>query len=91
MKNKKLKVSLVQTDIVWENAAKNKKLFEKKIGNCSDSDLIILPEMFTTGFSMNPEKLAETMDTEPGYAASWRELPGNPSSDEGEPRREKWP
>lgn len=61
----KLKTALIQSDIVWENPAKNRNRFQEKIIAISDIiDLIILPEMFTTGFSMTPEKIAETMDGE---------------------------
>ncbi|MEX6626637.1 nitrilase family protein [Tenacibaculum salmonis] len=59
----KLKTVLVQSDIVWENPKENRKNFQEKINKLSsDIDLIILPEMFTTGFTMNPNSLAETMN-----------------------------
>lgn len=55
-----LKVALLQADLVWEDVAANLELFEKKISTLSsDVDLIILPEMFSTGFSMNADSLAE--------------------------------
>jgi len=50
---KKLKISAIQTDIVWENIEKNLQNIEKKILNAEDSDIFILPEMFTTGFTNN--------------------------------------
>ena len=54
-----LKITLVQSELVWENPAKNLEKFEKALLNCSDSgDLIILPEMFSTGFSMNPSSFS---------------------------------
>ncbi|MDR6969147.1 putative amidohydrolase [Flavobacterium arsenatis] len=60
-----MKIALIQTDIIWEDADQNRKNFEEKINTiASDVDLIILPEMFTTGFSMHPEALAETMKGE---------------------------
>ena len=60
-----MKVALIQTDIIWEDAKQNRKNFEAKINTiASDVDLIVLPEMFTTGFSMHPETLAESMDGE---------------------------
>lgn len=56
----KLKTALLQADLKWEDAAANRDLFEKEIQRLSgDVDLIILPEMFSTGFSMNAEALAE--------------------------------
>jgi len=58
-----LKVAIIQTDLVWENAEQNRISFSKKINAISSPvDLIVLPEMFTTGFSMNPTEIAETMD-----------------------------
>ena len=60
---KHLTVALVQTDLVWENPEQNKINISKKIDAISEkTDLIILPEMFTTGFTMNPYDFAETMD-----------------------------
>lgn len=53
MKND-LQISLIQLDLQWENPQSNYALIEKKIASLPiDQDLIILPEMFTTGFSMN--------------------------------------
>ncbi len=54
-----LTVSLIQTDLHWEERDANLAMFEEKIWNLEETDLIVLPEMFTTGFSMNSEKLAE--------------------------------
>ncbi|CAM1371329.1 Omega-amidase YafV [Tenacibaculum sediminilitoris] len=60
-----LKAALIQADLVWENPTANKKRFEEKINNLTeDIDLIVLPEMFTTGFTMNASTVAETMDGE---------------------------
>ncbi|HSH67464.1 MAG TPA: amidohydrolase [Bacteroidia bacterium] len=60
-----LKVTLIQSELFWENKEKNLEQFLKKINAISQpTDLIILPEMFTTGFSMNPKKLAEGMTGE---------------------------
>ncbi len=62
MKNN-LKVALIQTDLVWENPEQNRLHFSEKIDALSEGvELIILPEMFSTGFSMNPSEVAETMD-----------------------------
>jgi predicted amidohydrolase len=64
-----LRVSLVQFDVVWEspelNRAKLDLMLEPLIGQ---TDLILLPEMFTTGFSMNASDLAETME---GESVAW--------------------
>lgn len=60
-----LKITIIQSELVWENSAQNRQVFLEKIKSISEVvDLIILPEMFTTGFTMNPEKVAETMDGE---------------------------
>lgn len=55
-----LKVTIIQSELHWENAEANRAMFSDKIQNIEEEiDLIVLPEMFTTGFSMNAEKLAE--------------------------------
>jgi omega-amidase len=64
-----LKITIIQSDLFWENKEKNLELFSQKIASISEAtDLIVLPEMFTTGFSMSPEKFAEPMK---GNAVSW--------------------
>jgi omega-amidase len=64
-----LKVTLIQSNLHWENIELNLEMFTKKISMISgDTDLIILPEMFTTGFSMQAEKFAEPMN---GRTVSW--------------------
>ena len=56
----KLNVALLQANLEWEKIEENLRNFEEKIGRLSEVvDIIILPEMFTTGFSMNAENLAE--------------------------------
>ena len=60
-----LKVALIQSDLVWENPKQNRDNFAAKIRTITKPvDLIILPEMFTTGFTMNPGPIAETMEGE---------------------------
>lgn len=56
---KDLTISLIQSNLYWEQIDANLAMFEEKIWSIEDSDLIVLPEMFTTGFSMNAEQLAE--------------------------------
>ncbi|SNR66513.1 amidohydrolase [Lutibacter flavus] len=57
-----LKIALIQADLIWQNAEQNRINFSKKINAISEPvDLIVLPEMFTTGFSMQPQKIAEYM------------------------------
>ncbi|MCO6499478.1 MAG: amidohydrolase [Vicingus serpentipes] len=58
-----LKISIIQTDIYWEDVEKNLDEFTKKIKDIrEETDIIVLPEMFNTGFSMRSKKLAEKMD-----------------------------
>ncbi|MDH5412835.1 MAG: amidohydrolase [Flavobacteriaceae bacterium] len=60
-----LKIALIQSELIWEYPEKNRINFSKKILSIKeDIDLIILPEMFTTGFTMNPYEIAETMQGE---------------------------
>lgn len=64
-----LKTALIQTELSWENPNENKALLQEKINAISQYvDLIVLPEMFTSGFTMNPKNVAQTMQ---GDAISW--------------------
>lgn len=64
-----IKISLVQSDLVWETPIENLKKFEKKISDLKGkTDIVLIPEMFTTGFSMNPQPIAETMN---GQTIAW--------------------
>ena len=59
----------IQTDLVWENAQQNIAFIEEKINTLATGvDLIVLPEMFTTGFTIHPEKVAEKMN---GFSVLW--------------------
>lgn len=60
-----LTITGIQTHLHWENPVANLNMLEEKIKSISDrTEIVILPEMFSTGFSMKPETLAETMDGE---------------------------
>lgn len=60
-----MKIALIQSGLFWENAKKNRSNFESKINQLdSEVNLIVLPEMFSTGFSMNASAVAETMQGE---------------------------
>lgn len=60
--SKELKIVAIQTNVIWQNAAENRVCFEQKISQLdTDTDLILLPEMFSTGFTMKPSSVAETM------------------------------
>lgn len=63
--NRELKITIIQADLVWQDKQANFRRFEQKIGQIETStDLIVLPEMFTTGFSMTPAAFAEDMNGE---------------------------
>lgn len=55
-----MKISLLQADLRWEEAAMNRELFASMIDNAPAADLFVLPEMFATGFVTRPEDVAET-------------------------------
>ena len=60
-----MKIALIQSSLFWENPTANRNYFEEIINAINEAvDLIVLPEMFTTGFSMNPKAVAETMQGE---------------------------
>ena len=60
-----LTITGIQTALHWENASANRKMFEEKINSITDkTEIIIIPETFSTGFSMKPKDLGETMDGE---------------------------
>lgn len=64
-----MKIAIIQTELSWENPNENKALLKEKINAISQYvDLIVLPEMFTSGFTMNPKNVAQTMQ---GEAISW--------------------
>lgn len=59
-----LKITLVQPEIVWEDRQANLEKYDALIPAIEQTDVIILPEMFTTGFSMQASKIKESMDGE---------------------------
>jgi omega-amidase len=64
-----LTITLIQPDLYWEDVSANLAMLENKIMGIEErTELVILPEMFSTGFSMRPAALAETMD---GISVSW--------------------
>ena len=59
-----LTITTIQTDLVWENKAANLQMLEKKINDLRErTEIVVLPEMFSTGFTMR-SSLAEGMDGE---------------------------
>lgn len=64
-----LTVALLQTSLIWENREQGLVAMQKRLERDAPSaDLIVLPEMFTTGFTMNAREHAEEMD---GPAVTW--------------------
>lgn len=64
-----IKITLVQPDIIWEEVAQNLKMLDSMLeGILEDTDLLILPETFSTGFTMRANLFAEG---ENGMAVSW--------------------
>ena len=58
-----MKIVLIQSDLCWEDSLKNRNNFESKINQIDlQADLIVLPEMFSTGFTMNALVMAEAMN-----------------------------
>ncbi|MEM9053125.1 MAG: amidohydrolase [Bacteroidota bacterium] len=56
----KLKVALLQTELAWENPEANLQMLERNLAKLpAEIDLVVLPELFSTGFTMNPQKVAE--------------------------------
>jgi omega-amidase len=69
MRAEQLHITLIQPDIVWEDKTANLQQYEKMIaGITGNKHIVVLPEMFSTGFSMAPERLAEPMD---GASVKW--------------------
>ncbi|MBO9582664.1 MAG: nitrilase family protein [Flavobacterium sp.] len=67
-----MKIALIQTDLFWQDANKNRENFDSKIDEIqSEVNLIVLPEMFSTGFTMNASEVAETMQ---GETIEWMKL-----------------
>ena len=53
-----LEIALIQTSLIWENPEVNRELFDQKISGIPNHvDMIVLPEMFTTGFTMTPQQI----------------------------------
>jgi omega-amidase len=64
-----LNFTLIQSHLHWEDPVKNLSLLEEKINSIPDkTEIVVLPEMFSTGFSMRPQVLAEPMS---GPSVAW--------------------
>lgn len=71
-----LTLTIIQTDLIWEDKIANLNMLQQKIDAIEErTEVIILPEMFNTGFTMQPELFAETME---GETVQWmKELAAN--------------
>lgn len=63
-----LKITIIQTALDWEDVETNLSRFDLFLSRAGETDLIILPEMFNTGFTMNTEGVYEEMD---GRTVGW--------------------
>src|SRR5688572_5498328 len=67
-----LKFTLIQPDIIWEDKVANLKQYEAYLSGIQEQmEVVVLPEMFSTGFSMAPERLAEPME---GATVEWMRM-----------------
>lgn len=75
--DEQLKITLIQAPLLWEQPESNLELFSQRIASVSsDVELIVLPEMFTTGFTMFPDEISDyqtqkTVDWMKQMAASY--------------------
>lgn len=64
-----MQISIIQAPLFWENPEANRNYFAAKIQNIPEETLlVVLPEMFTSGFTMNPHEVAEDMN---GATVQW--------------------
>ena len=63
-----LKIFLLQFDLIWEDPSENRLQITNYLEELSDIDIILLPELFSTGFSVSSTHLAEPMD---GDTVTW--------------------
>lgn len=62
-------ITTIQTNLYWENKQANLLILEDRLRSIEEkTEIVVLPEMFTTGFSMRPKDLAETME---GETVNW--------------------
>ena len=67
--SKELNIVAIQANLTWGNPEKNRLYFEQVINKLTlNTNLVVLPEMFSTGFTMKPSSVSETMN---GTTVSW--------------------
>lgn len=65
-----MKISLLQQNIIWANPSANQQVAEGVLGDLEKSDVYVLPEMFSTGFAVHPEDVAE----KDGSSVHWMQM-----------------
>ncbi len=69
---KDIKITAIQSNLVWENPEANRLHFDQHLSSIQgETDVIVLPEMFTTGFSMSPKTVSEKFDIENMATLNW--------------------
>lgn len=66
-----LDIYFIQTNLAWENSNANLNRLNWIIQQAHEGSLVVLPEMFATGFTMNPQQFAQTMN---GEAVEWMKI-----------------
>lgn len=62
LKNSRMKIALIQAPLAWEDVEQNTTYFKNQLNQIEqETDLVVLPEMFTSGFTMHPERVFMTM------------------------------
>jgi omega-amidase len=70
-----LTITTIQSNLIWEDKEANLQLLQKKIDSIAEkTEIVVLPEMFSTGFSMRAKDLAETME---GETVDWMRTVSN--------------
>lgn len=70
-----LTITTIQSNLIWEDKTVNLQLLQQKIDSIEEkTEIVVLPEMFSTGFSMRAAELAETMD---GDTVEWMKMVSN--------------
>ena len=59
-----MKITIIQSDIAWAQPAANRERLDAVLASSADTDLIVLPEMFSTGFATEPRGIAESDDSD---------------------------
>jgi len=67
-----LTITTIQSNLIWEDKAANLQQLQQKIDSIEEkTEIVVLPEMFSTGFSMRAKELAETME---GETVEWMKM-----------------